>query len=88
MKIIGNRVLSPWSSVVKSLTGVGPRKNKRKESGIRETDKSLKGFCYKGKVKNGGLVEENVFCFQSEINNIIFGCCWKRAIKEGKLRVQ
>lgn len=87
MKIIGNHMLFPWNSVVKSLTGVGPRKDKRKESGIRETDKSLKGFCYEGKVKNGG-VEENVFCFQSEIDNIIFGCCWKRSIREGKLRVQ
>lgn len=67
MKIIGTHVLFPWNSVAKSLTGVGPRKDKRKESGIRETEKSLKGFCYEGKVKNGGLVEENVFVFKARL---------------------
>ena len=46
----------------KSLTEVGPGKTKRKGSRIRETDKSLKGFCHKGKVKNVGVVEGSVFC--------------------------
>lgn len=49
--------------VGKSLTEVGPRRNKRKESRIRETDKYLKVFGYKRKVKNGGVVEESVFLF-------------------------
>lgn len=47
----------------KSLTGVGLRKNKKKENGIRETEKSLKSFCCKEKVKHGGAVVRKWFLF-------------------------